>query len=110
MNKIARLLFLALLIISVGCAVQKQSKFTSSQLKAGMTKENIIGLYGKPYKESASIDNNQTLHETLFYKEQLYLGQWYEINNILHFENSVFKSLEQGKEQLLYQDNHVLAK
>lgn len=75
-----------------------------------MTKEAVIALYGKPYKESSSIDNDQNLHESLYYKEQLFLGRWYEINSILHFENSAFKSLEQGKEQLLDKNSQVIVK
>lgn len=75
-----------------------------------MTKEAAIALYGKPYKESSSIDNSQVLHESLYYKEQIFIGRWYEINSILHFENSSFKSLEQGKEQLLDKNSQVTAR
>ena len=42
--------------------------------------------------------------------KQLFLGRWFEVNSILHFENSQFKSLEQGKERLLYRDSQVVVK
>ncbi len=110
MNKIICFFLLALTIISMGCAVQRQTKFTSDHIKPGMTKEAVLALYGKPYKESSATDSNQILNEDFYYKEQLYLGRWYEVNSILHFENSVFKSLEQGKERLLYKDHQVIVK
>lgn len=108
-----KLIFTFLLMISVivfGCAVQRQSQFSSNAIKGGMTKEAILAKYGRPYKESSSIDSNHTLYENLHYKEQVYLGRWYEVNSILHLENSIFKSIEQGKEQLLYKDAKVIVK
>ena len=94
----------------MGCVIQRQSKFTSDEVKLGMTKEAVVALHGKPYKESSSTDKNNTLHENLYYKEHLWLKRWYEVNSILHFENSVFKSLEQGKEQLLDKDLRVIVR
>lgn len=110
MNIVKCFFVLVLMIISAGCVVQRQSKFTSDLIKSGITKEAVVSLYGMPYKESSSIDNNQTLHESLYYKEHLYLGRWYEVNSILHFEDSVFKSLEQGEEQLLDKDPQVIVR
>jgi hypothetical protein len=108
MNKIILLLLFILTITSLGCAVQRQSRFTTNQIQPGMTKEAVIARFGKPYKESSSMDRRKIFHEKLYYKEQVYLGRWYEVNSILHFENSVFKSLEQGDEQVLYNDNRVV--
>jgi hypothetical protein len=79
-------------------------------IKIGMTKEAVIAIYGKPYKESSSIDGSQVLHESLYYKEILFISGSYEINSILHFENSAFKSLEQGKEQLLGNQQKVIVR
>lgn len=110
MTKITYFLLLTLTLALFGCSVQRQSKFTANNVKQGMTKEAVISLYGKPYKVSSSVDNNQITHEDLYYKEQLYLGRWYEVNSILHFENSLFKSLEQGKERPLYKDAQVVTK
>ena len=108
MNKIIYFFLLTLTITLIGCAVQRQSKFKSDQIKPGMTKEAVIALYGKPYKESSSTDNTQTLFEKLYYKEHLFISRWYEVNSILHFENSIFKSLEQGEEQLVDGDKIIV--
>lgn len=108
MNKIKYFLLITLTLISIGCAVQRQSKFTTVPIKIGMTKDAVIALYGRPYKESLSIDKSQNVLETLFYKEHMFLGRWYEVNSILYLENSVLKSLEQGKEQLLYKNRQVI--
>jgi hypothetical protein len=108
--KITYLFLLMLTLASFGCSVQRQTKFTSDAIKPGMTKQAVVSKYGKPYKVSSSIDKNQISHEDLYYKEQLYLGRWYEVNSILHFENSLFVSLEQGKERLLYKDAQVISK
>ena len=110
MNKIKYFFLLTLTLISIGCAVQRQSKFTSKPIKVGMTKEAVITLYGRPYKESSSIDNSQNLLETLYYKEHIFLRRWYEVNSILYLENSVLKSLEQGKEQLLDKNRQVIVR
>jgi hypothetical protein len=110
MIKIKYFFLFALTIISVGCTVQRQSKFTSDVIKPGMSKEAVIALYGKPYKESSSSDNNKALQESFYYKEILFLGRWYEVNNILHFEDSVLKSLEQGEEQLLDKGRQVIVR
>ncbi|RTY86570.1 hypothetical protein [Flavobacterium sp. RSP15] len=75
-----------------------------------MTKDRVIALYCKPYKEIPSIDSNKTLHERLYYKEILFLGRWHEVNSILHLENTVFKSLEQGEEQLLDKAHQVIVR
>jgi hypothetical protein len=110
MNRLIYFVWLTFVILSLGCGIQRESKFSSSYINPGMTKGEIISKYGKPYKESSSIDSNNTLHEKLYYKEQLYMKRWYEVNSILNFENSVFKSLEQGKEQPLYKDSQVIVK
>jgi hypothetical protein len=108
MNKIAYLLLSLIAITFFSCAVQRQSRFTTKQISPGMTKDAVIARYGKPYKESSFTDRRKILHEKIYYKEQVYLGRWYEVNSILHFENSIFKSLEQGDEQLLYKDTQVV--
>jgi hypothetical protein len=107
MNKV---FFFLLFVLCTGCAVQRTSRFTSDRIKPGMTKEEVIALYGKPYKESTFTDNNNVLHEDYYYKEQLFVKRWYEVNNILHFENAILRSLEQGEEKLLYKNSQVIVK
>lgn len=106
-----RVICFLLLLFAIGCTVQRSSKFTSEKVKPGMTKKEVIALYGKPYKQSTSIDSNHVLHEDYYYKEQLFLrSKWYEVNNILHFQNEVLTSLQQGEEKLLYQNDRIMVK
>jgi hypothetical protein len=110
MNNITYLFLFAITLFLLGCTAQRQSKFTSESIKQSMNKDAVIALYGKPYKESSTIESNLTLCEKLYYKEILFLGRWYEVNTILHLENSVLKSIEQGEEQLLYKDQQIIVK
>ncbi|PWK75990.1 hypothetical protein LX99_03724 [Mucilaginibacter oryzae] len=96
-----------LVILFAGCKVQRQTRFTSDKLIPGMNKNEVLEIYGKPYKESSDKDGNGNRQEAWYYKEQLYVGKWYEVNHVLHFENDKFKSLEQGKESPLFKDTVV---
>jgi len=75
---------------------------TSDKVKPGMSKAELISIFGKPYKSSFFYDKDKILHEDLYYKEQLYIKTWYMINTIFHFENSKLASQEQGNEELTY--------
>lgn len=110
MKKILFSLLFSVTVFTCSCTVQKQSKFTTDRVKPGMTKEAVIALYGKPYKESTFTDSSQVVHENLYYKEHIWSRNWYEINNILHFENAILKSLEQGDERLVDKEREVLVK
>jgi hypothetical protein len=110
MNKILFSLLLTLTVFTCSCTVQKQSKFTTDRVKPGMTKDAVIALYGKPYKESTFTDSNHVVHENLYYKEHIWMRNWYEINNILHFQNSILQSLEQGDEHLVDKERTVVVK
>lgn len=96
--------FLMLAATFLSCKVQHQTKFTTERLIPGMTKEAVVTMYGKPYKESSSFDKNGVYIEEWHYKEEIYVHGWYEINNILYFENGTFKYLKQGKESPSYRD------
>lgn len=64
------LLILLCLLIS-SCATT--SKFSSESLNIGMTKEEVIAKFGKPYKSAFSQDKETgVIEETLFYREFLY--------------------------------------
>lgn len=105
-----RVIFSLLMVIFSGCAVLHTSRFTSDRIKTGMTKAEVIALYGQPYKQSTFTDSNHVLHEDYYYKEQVFVKRWYEVNNILHFENAILRSLEQGEEKLLYKNSQVIVK
>lgn len=85
-----------ILLFLVSCS--SRSKFTSESLSIGMTKEQVISKFGKPYK-SAFTKNEKTgeIQESLFYKENFNLGNR-SITNILIFKDGKFISLEQGLE------------
>ena len=76
-----------------------QSIFVNDQINPGMNKSELVHLFGKPYKESFSFDDKKILHETLYYKEELYIGRWFFIDTAFHFENSILVSKEQEKEE-----------
>lgn len=79
-----------------------QSIFVNDQIKPGMNKKELVDLFGKPYKESFFFDEKKILHETLHYKEELYIGMWFFIDTTFHFENAILVSKEQEKEERLY--------
>jgi hypothetical protein len=85
-----------ILLFFTSCSTR--SKFTSESLSIGMTKEQIVSKFGKPYK-SAFTENKETgeIKESLFYKENFMMGNR-SITNILTFKGGKFVSLEQGQE------------
>ncbi|OPC04052.1 hypothetical protein BAS09_07080 [Elizabethkingia ursingii] len=76
-----------------------RSKFSSESLSIGMTKEQVLTKFGKPYKSSFEQDKETgAIEETLFYKEFLYVAGSGEITNILTFKSGKLISLKQGQE------------
>lgn len=114
MKKICLLLFISLSLSScITSKIENQGSFipqdvtksmfvVSDKVKPGMSKAELISIFGKPYKTSFFYDKDKILHEDLFYKEELYIKKWYMINTIFHFENSTLVSQEQGNEELPY--------
>ncbi len=91
-----------LLVLIITCitlaSCLSRSKFSSESLSIGMTKEQVVSKFGKPYK-SEFTENKETgeTEESLFYKENLNLRNS-SITNILTFKGGKFVSLKQGKE------------
>lgn len=91
-----------LLALIIACTTlascSSRSKFTSDSLNIGMTKEQVLSKFGKPYK-SEFTENKETgeMEESLFYKENLNLGNS-SITNVLTFKGGKFVSLKQGQE------------
>jgi hypothetical protein len=94
---------LIMLVFLTSC--KTSSKFTSESVSIGMTKEQIISKFGKPYK-SAFTENKETkeMEESLYYKENFYMGNR-SITNILIFKGGKLVALEQGKES---EDNSAI--
>ncbi|ROI02227.1 DUF2845 domain-containing protein [Chryseobacterium sp. G0240] len=87
-----------ILVLTFFNSCSTRSKFTSESISIGMTKEQVISKFGKPYK-SAFTENKATgqLEESLFYRESFSMGNR-SITNVLHFKEGKLVSLEQGKE------------
>jgi len=82
----------------------------SDKVKPGMSKAELISIFGKPYKSGFYFDKNKVLHEDLYYKEQLFIETWYMINTVFHFENSILVSQEQGDENRTYSECNCSSK
>lgn len=100
-------LFTGVAFFLVGCAahVQRTSKFTYEAIKPGMDQDAIVTVVGKPYKQSFYYGTDSSRYETYYYKETIWKGNWFEVNNVLNFKNGKLISLEQGREKHLYEDN-----
>ncbi|OPB94857.1 hypothetical protein BB021_18535 [Elizabethkingia ursingii] len=76
-----------------------RSKFSSESLSIGMTKEQVLAKFGKPYKSSFVQDKETgAIEEALFYREFLYISGNSNITNILTFKDGKLISLKQGQE------------
>lgn len=83
-------------IMLISCS--SRSKFTSESFSIGITKEQVISKFGKPYKSSFT-ENKEAgeIKESLYYRESLNMGNR-SITNILTFKGGKLVSLEQGQE------------
>lgn len=82
---------------ALSVAPTANSRFTSETVRLGMTKEQFVEQFGRPFKESFFRDEHGVLHETLYYKE--FMGSWYAVNTLFRFEDSVLVAQEQGDEE-----------
>lgn len=98
------LLILLCLLIS-SCATT--SKFSSESLNIGMTKEEVIAKFGKPYKSAFSQDKETgVIEETLFYREFLYISGNSNITNILSFKGKTHLSEARTRVGFCYPNNN----
>jgi len=91
-------------VIFFGCgSMQSISHFSSETVWEGMTGDEIIKKFGKPYKEDFERDSNNLLKEKWYYKEILFknLAAAYELNSILHLHDKKLVKYEMGEEQRL---------
>lgn len=65
---------------ALSVAPTANSRFTSETVRLGMTKEQFVEQFGRPFKESFFRDEHGVLHETLYYKE--FMGSWYAVNTL----------------------------
>lgn len=100
--KMTLLWILGPMILLLGCASTKTSKFNSMSVPMGMDKNQVIAKFGSPYKSGYFKDTNQVLHEDWYYKESMYVHGWIDVVHILHLENGKVVSLEPLPEQRPY--------
>ena len=60
---------------ALSVAPTANSRFTSETVRLGMTKEQFVEQFGRPFKESFFRDEHGVLHETLYYKEFMGAGR-----------------------------------
>lgn len=92
-------IFCLLLSLLCGCAATKHiSTFSKNQVEMGITQQAFINKYGKPYNREISYRDNITTVK-LFYKEGLYVKDWYLITTAFYFENDKLVKQEVVKEE-----------
>ena len=91
--------------LSVVCCLPLICGCSALSVRLGMTKEQFVEQFGRPFKESFFRDEHGVLHETLYYKE--FMGSWYAVNTLFRFEDSVLVAQEQGDEERLYSSGRL---
>ncbi|MGC4232776.1 MAG: hypothetical protein QM594_07335 [Niabella sp.] len=105
MKAIRLLIVISIGCILAGCAIQRTSKFTLDTINSCISKEEVIAVAGKPYKQTFHYGADSSLYETYYYKEPIWKSNWFEVNNMLRFKNGKLESLEQGREKHLYTEH-----
>ena len=96
--------FCLLLSLLCGCAATKHiSAFSKNPVEMGMTQQEFINKYGKPYNQEISCRDNITTIK-LLYKEGLYVKGWYIITTSFSFENDKLVKQEVVKEERRFQE------
>ncbi len=67
------------LFVLQGCGVfyKEYSSFTPETIQLGMTKEDFIAKFGRPYKQNFFYDDAGDYCEVFFYKETVLVGVSY---------------------------------
>lgn len=99
--KTRNLIFIFLTCLIVGC---KTYTVLSGKVSLGMSKQQVIQICGKPYKQSAKYDKEENLQEILYYKEKTWDdGGWSwsttTTNHLFVFKNGTLVAIEQGDEE-----------
>lgn len=97
-------IFCLLLSLLCGCGTTKHiSAFSKKQVEMGITQQEFINKYGKPYNQEVSYSDNITTKK-LLYKEGLYIKDWYIITTAFYFENDKLVKQEVVKEERRFQN------
>lgn len=87
-------------------SINKVSKFSSSSIALGATKESILAEFGEPVKSEFWKNDTTGFYEERVYYKETFAGKAFEspytITNILFFIDGKLKSLTQGQEVRLH--------
>ena len=64
------------------------STFSANHVELGMSKQNFIFKYGKPFNQETQYNKENQLEEKIFYKKELNSGGWYAVTTCFTFQNS----------------------
>lgn len=90
---------------ALSVAPTANSRFTSETVRLGMTKEQFVEQFGRPFKESFFRDEHGVMQEPLSYNKSM--PSFYAVNTLFRFEDSVLVGQEQGDEERLYQSGRL---
>ena len=90
---------LCLCFLSSCYTSQFASKFSDTQVELGMSQDDFIQKFGKPFNKEMSYTYDKHKRETLFYKEDLYRGSWFIVTTAFTFVDSKLVSQEVVKEE-----------
>ena len=90
---------LCLCFLSSCYTSQFVSKFSDTQVELGMSQDDFIQKFGKPFNKEMSYTYDNHKRETLFYKEDLYRGSWFIVTTAFTFVDSKLVSQEVVKEE-----------
>lgn len=92
------------LFLLFGCSTFRHiSKFSNNKIELGITQQEFVSRYGKPYTQEITCTDNVIIKK-LLYKESLYIGSWYVITTAFIFENERLVKQEVIKEVRQFQD------
>ena len=105
-RRLFRYAILSCLLILCSCYTSSRtSKFSAQHIELGMEESAFIKRYGKPFYQETSYTENNRKKETLFYKEELYEGDWFIVTTAFTFIDSKLISQDIVKEERKYNDH-----
>lgn len=107
--RIKHIILLICCIMQVGCASilgVASSKYTSEKIEIGMSKEDFIKLFGKPFAKEMTMDMNNRPLERLLYQESMFDSEWYTLTTAFTFQDGKLVSQEVIGKEYNYSRNH----
>lgn len=109
---IKKILILFLCITALcSCYTKKQiSRFTTSKVELGITKNDFLTKFGQPFSKTQSLTHENELEEKLYYKEKFNLSALYKetgfiVTTIFTFQDSKLVKQEIKEDKMFEQCN-----